>query len=153
MASNPIQKKVRNAGLIGAAVTLLVMGVIVAFLLIQLDKVNKEQKQVEASYRTVYTINQDVKSGQVITEDMLQLSTAQIQHIPNNATSTLDTFINYTLTDNEGNKVYSDEVGMFLYKNSEYMELYKGEKNKYYTKSGEPIRITTSIDYDLAFYK
>ena len=29
--------------------------------------------------------------------------------------------------------MYSDEVGMFLYKNSEYMELYKGEKNKYYT--------------------
>lgn len=136
MASNPIQKKVRNAGLIGAAVTLLVMGVVVAFLLIQLDKVNKEQKQVEASYRTVYTINQDVKSGQVITEDMLKLSTAQIQHIPSNATSTLDTFINYTLTDNEGNKVYSDDVGMFLYKNSEYMELYKGENNKYYTYLG-----------------
>ena len=132
MASNPIQKKVRNAGLIGAAVTLVVMSAVVAFLLMQLNKVKENQKQIEASYRTVYTINQDVKSGQVITEDMLQMSTAQIQHIPNNATSTLDTFLNYSLTDNEGNKVYSDEVGTFLLRDCEYIEIYE-ENNKYYT--------------------
>lgn len=132
MASNPIQKKVRNAGLIGAAITLLVMGVIVAFLLLQLTNIKKEQKQIEESYRTVYTISQNVKSGQVITEDMLVLSTAQIQHIPNNATSILDTFVNYSLTDSEGNRVYSDEQGTFLLKNCEYMEIYK-EGNKYYT--------------------
>lgn len=134
MASNPIQKKVRNAGLVGAAITLLVMSIVVAFLLIQLNNTKQEQKQIEESYRKVYTINQDVKSGQIVTEDMLQMSTAQIQHIPNNATSTIDTFINYSLTDNAGNKVYSDEKGTFLLKNCEYMEVYK-ENNKYYTYS------------------
>ncbi len=132
MASNPIQKKVRNAGLIGAAITLIVMSVVVAFLLMQLNKIKEEQEEIEASYRTVYTLNQDVKSGQVITEDMLQASTAQIQHIPNNATSTLDTFINYSLTDSEGNRLYSDEQGTFLLRDSEYMEVYE-ENNRYYT--------------------
>lgn len=132
MASNPIQKKVRNAGLIGAAITLLVMGIVVAFLLIQLNNMKKNQKEIEESYRSVYTINQDVKSGQIITEDMLQLSIAQIQHIPNNATATPTTFVNYSLTDNEGNKVYTDAEGTYLLKNSEYMEIYK-EGNKYYT--------------------
>ncbi len=134
MATNPIQKKVRNAGLIGAAITLIVMSAIVAFLLMQLNKVKEEQKKIEESYRTVYTINQNVKSGQVVTEDMLQMSTAQLQHIPNNATSTLDTFINYSLTDSEGNKVYSDEMGTFILKDCEYMEIYE-ENNKYYTYS------------------
>ena len=132
MASNPIQKKVRNAGLIGAAITLIVMSVVVAFLLMQLNKIKEEQEEIEASYSTVYTLNQDVKSGQVITEDMLQASTAQIQHIPNNATSTLDTFINYSLTDSEGNRLYSDEQGTFLLRDSEYMEVYE-ENNRYYT--------------------
>lgn len=132
MASNPIQKKVRNAGLIGAAVTLLIMSVVVAFLLIQLNKIKEEQKEIEASYRTIYTLNQDVKSGQVITEDMLQRGTAQIQYIPSNATSTLETFINYSLTDKEGNKLYTDEKGTYLLKDNEYTEVYE-ENNKYYT--------------------
>ena len=136
MASNPIQKKVRNAGLIGAAITLVIMGAIVAFLLMQMNKIKQEQKEIEESYRTVYTIGQNVKSGQVITEDMLVLGEAQVQHIPNNATSTLDTFINYSLTDSEGNKLYSDEIGAYLTKESEYMEVYK-EGNDYYTYNRE----------------
>ena len=94
MATNPIQKKVRNAALIGALVTLLIMSIVVAFLMMQLDKIKREQKEIEASYRTVYTLGKDVKSGQIVTEDMLVSGIAQIQHIPNNATSTLDTFIN-----------------------------------------------------------
>lgn len=134
MASNPIQKKVRNAGLIGAAITLVIMSIVVAFLLMQLNKIKEEQKEIQESYRTVYTLNQNVKSGQVITEDMLVMSTAQIQHIPNNATSTLATFVNYSLTDSEGNKVYSDEIGMYILKDSEYMEIFP-ENNKYYTYS------------------
>lgn len=132
MASNPIQKKVRNAGLIGAAVTLIIMSAIVAFLLIQLNKIKEEQQEIEQSYRTVYTLNQSVKSGQVITEDMFQMSIAQVQHIPSNATSTMDTFVNYSLADSEGNRLYSDEKGTFLLKDSEYMEVYQ-EDNKYYT--------------------
>lgn len=137
MATNPIQKKVRNAALIGALVTLLIMSIVVAFLLMQLDKIKKEQKEIEASYRTVYTLGQDVKSGQIVTEDMLVSGIAQIQHIPNNATSTLDTFINYSLTDSAGNKVYSDEIGTFMPITSEYTEIYKQENNskKYYTYS------------------
>lgn len=132
MASNPIQKKVRNAGLIGAAITLLIMSVVVAFLLLQLNNIKKEQKEIEASYRTIYKLNQNVESGQIITEDMFELTTAQIQHIPSNATSTIETFINYSLTDSEGNKVYSDEAGTYLLKDCDYMEIYK-EGSKYYT--------------------
>ena len=134
MAANPIQKKVRNAALMGALVTLLVMSIVVAFLLMQLNKIKSEQHKIEASYRTVYTLAQNVKSGQIITEDMLVTSIAQLQHIPSNATSTLDTFINYSLTDSEGNKIYSDEIGTFISKKSEYTEIYKeGNSKKYYT--------------------
>lgn len=149
MASNPIQKKVRNAALIGALATLLIMSIIVAFLLMQLNKIKKEQHQVEASYRTVYTIGQDVKSGQVITEDMLVMSTAQIQHIPNNATSTLDTFTNYSLTDDEGNAVISDAIGAFLSKNCGYTEIYEDENGGYYTYTTEGKKEkVTGIDKD-----
>lgn len=144
MASNPIQKKVRNAGLIGAALTMLVMSAVVAFLLMQLNNVKTEQKVLEESYRKVYTINKDVKSGQIITEDMLALSTAQIQHIPSNATSTIDTFVNYSLTDDTGNTIKSDSIGAFLSKDCEYTEIYDDGNGGYYTysKDGQKEKIT-----------
>lgn len=137
MASNPIQKKVRNAGLIGAAITLLVMGAIVAFLLVQLINLDKEQKEVEASYQQVYTLNKNVKSGQLITTDMLQLSTAQVQHIPSNATSNIETFVNYALVDDAGNNILSDEKGAFLSKDCDYVEIYDDGKGGYYTYSND----------------
>lgn len=144
MASNPIQKKVRNSILLGSLVTLLITGTIIAFLLMQLMKIKEEQKEIEASYVEVYTLIQDVKSGQVITEDMYQLSEVLSENVPSNATATMDTFINYSLTDKEGNKVYTDKEGTFLTKNAEYLEIFKDETTqKYYTygTNGEVINV------------
>ena len=140
MASNPIQKKVRNSILLGSLVTLLITGAIIAFLLMQLMNIKKEQEELEASYVSVYTINQDVKSGQIITEDMYQLGEVLIENVPSNATATIDTFLNYSLTDSEGNRVYTDPAGTFLTRNSEYMEVFRNENTQnYYTygTSGE----------------
>ena len=140
MASNPIQKKVRNSILLGSLVTLLITGAIIAFLLMQLMNIKKEQEELEASYVSVYTLNQDVKSGQIITEDMYQLGEVLIENVPSNATATIDTFLNYSLTDSEGNRVYTDPAGTFLTRNSEYMEVFRNENTQnYYTygTSGE----------------
>lgn len=134
MVSNPIQKKVRNSMLLGAVITLLITGAIIAFLLIQLMNAKKEQAKVDSSYVSVYTLNQDVKSGQIITEDMYSLDQVLSQTVPANATATVDTFINYSLTDNEGNRVYTDKEGTFLVKKSEYLEVFKdASTQKYYT--------------------
>lgn len=139
MASNPIQKKVRNARLLGALVTLLITGSIIAFLLMQLNKITKEQEKIQASYREIYTLKQDVKSGDIITPDMLQKSTAQIEHIPSNApsaTTMLEKYTNYAITDNQGNSLVPDPIGVFLPIDCEYTEIYEDE-NGYYTYSSE----------------
>lgn len=134
MSSNPIQKKVRNSILLGSVVTLLITGAIIAFLLIQLMNAKAEQEKIEASYVSVYTLRQDVKSGQILTEDMYELNQVLSQTVPNNATATINTFINYSLTDSEGNKVYTDEQGTFLIKTSEYLEVFQNaDTKKYYT--------------------
>ena len=150
MASNPIQKKVRNAGLIGAAITLLIMGVVVAFLLMELNRVEKEKQEIETSFASVYTINRNVKSGQVITRDMLTATDVPIQNVPNNAITDANTINNYFLSDSEGHEVYSDEIGMYIKKDCEYMEVYK-ENNKYYTytENGEKIEATGVNDSQL----
>lgn len=134
MASNPIQKKVRNSILLGSVITLLITGTIIAFLLIQLMNIKEEQEKTEASNVSVYILNQDVKSGQIITQDMYQLEQISSQTVPSNATATSETFYNYSLTDNEGNQVYTDDQGTFLIKKSEYLEVFQdSETKKYYT--------------------
>lgn len=136
MAVNPLERKSRNSFLLGMVITLLVTGCIIAFLLMQLVNINKERQEEKAKQKSVYALNMDVKSGQVITKDMLNM--VKTTTSPWNAIIDTETLDNYSLSDAEGNDIYTDAEGLYLMKNSEYLELYKeSEKDEYYTYSSE----------------
>ena len=59
MATNPMQRKARMYLLLGVFITLIITGVIIAFLLMQLLNIQKEKN----SYGTVYVLQSAVKSG------------------------------------------------------------------------------------------
>lgn len=73
MATNPMQKKSRNAMLIGIIIGLLIGAVIIAFLFLQLSNLQKQMKETEAATRQAYVLVNDIKSGASITEDDIQL--------------------------------------------------------------------------------
>ena len=105
MATNPMQRKARNSFLLGMLVMLIIAGLIIAFLVMQLmDKINKERSDA-ANMVNAYVLNQDVKSGQVITTDMLTLTAVNRTLVPSNATSDLSVIENYALQDKEGNQI------------------------------------------------
>ena len=105
MATNPMQRKARNSFLLGMLVMLIIAGLIIAFLVMQLmDKINKERADA-ANMVNAYVLNQDVKSGQVITTDMLTLTAVNRTLVPSNATSDLSVIENYALQDKEGNQI------------------------------------------------
>ena len=105
MATNPMQRKARNSFLLGMLVMLIIAGLIIAFLVMQLmDKINKERTDA-ANMVNAYVLNQDVKSGQVITTDMLTLTPVNRTLVPSNATSDLSVIENYALQDKEGNQI------------------------------------------------
>ena len=105
MATNPMQRKARNSFLLGMLLMLLISGVIIALLFMQLmNKTKKEQEELKASV-SAYVLNQDVKSGQVITTDMLTMQTVNRNLVPSNATSDLTLIQNYALQDKEGNSI------------------------------------------------
>ena len=68
MATNPMQRKARNSFLLGMLLMLIITGAIIAFLILQLTNMKKEEQELEASYVTVYTLNKDVDSGDEVTE-------------------------------------------------------------------------------------
>lgn len=82
MASNPMQRKSRNSFLLGMILTLLITGVIIALLFLQL-KQKTEQLNAELNAKVnVYTLTQNVKSGQVLTQDMFALKKIHKDSIP-----------------------------------------------------------------------
>ena len=70
MAANPMKRQARNSFLLGVLVTILIAGVIIAFLFLQMNNLNKELKQQKESSKKVFILNQNVKSGQTLTPSM-----------------------------------------------------------------------------------
>lgn len=65
-AMNPMQKKANTSFMIGVLITLLITGAIIAFLVVQLMNIRKEQAAAEQAKQEVYVLTQDVKSGETI---------------------------------------------------------------------------------------
>ena len=119
MATNPMQRQARNSFLLGMVVTLLIAAIIVALLFMQIKKLNEKIKADEAATKSVYVLNKDIKSGQVITADLFSLKTVKADGVPANATSDITTLLqNYSLCDKAGNDIYTDSEGN-LFMNAE----------------------------------
>ena len=114
MASNPMQRKSRNSFLIGMVVTLFITGVIIAILLLQLGKMKNAEKQEILQRVNVYTLKQDVKPSQVLTEDMFQIKSVNKDTVPADATSDEKVIKTWFLQTNEGEMIHTDAHGLYL---------------------------------------
>lgn len=97
MATNPIQRQKRNSFLLGMTVTLLVAGIAIALLFMQLINMKKEQEAIEQSYREVYVLPNDIKSGEKIEFSSLKKLEAVKDVVPSDAVAA------GTFLDEEGN--------------------------------------------------
>ena len=137
MASNPMQRKARNSFLLGMLLMLVITGAIIALLFMQLMEKNKKEKEQLQQMVKAYVLKEDVKSGQVITSDMLESKTVDKTLVPSNATSDIQVIENYALQDKEGNNVITktDKEGnanLYLQKDGEDYQLYKEDETQNY---------------------
>lgn len=123
MAVNPMQRKARNSFLLGMILSLLITGTIIVFLFLQLKKVKDEQAAEEALKVNVYVLQQDVKSGQILTEDMFATKTVSKETIPNNATSMSDVIQSWYLQTKDGKTINRDENGLYISEADNIIEL------------------------------
>lgn len=137
MATNPMQRKARNSFLLGMLLTLVITGIIIVFLAMQLiERVQKEREETATSL-TVYVLNADVKSGQVITTDMLEQKVVKKDLVPSNANSTLTNLDNYALQDKEGNDITtryteSGQATLYINKNGTEQQISQEENGNFY---------------------
>ncbi len=145
MATNPMQRKARNSFLLGMLVMLLIAGIVIALLFWQLMEKNKKEQEELKARVNVYVLNQDVGSGQEITNDMLTLQTVNRNLVPNNATSDISLIQNYALQDKEGNEIITkksegnDKAKLYIKKDNKEYEVQKEEEtdNYYINKDGD----------------
>ena len=150
MATNPMQRKARNSFLLGMLLMLVITGLIIAFLAMMLMQANQKLADSEQSMVNVYVLNTNVRSGDVITNDMYELMSINSAVVPSNATSTSELFSDYALQDKDGNQIVTKteedrETGEIVNKNyitidnREY-EVFKDEahpENRYIVRDGE----------------
>ena len=103
---NPLERKARGSFIKGIVVAGLIGIIAVAILVIQIINMNREEQERLATLTTIYVLNQDVKSGQVITADMMVSKELESTMIPSNAVSNVG---NYYLRDQDGNQIISGQ--------------------------------------------
>ena len=163
MASNPMQRKSRNSFLLGIVVTLLITGVVIAFLLLMLKQKDEELKSLEEARVSIYTLQQDVKAGQTLTRDMFATMQVNKNAIPSNATNLGGVIDSWFLQTKEGESVCRDEYGLYLDKSGQepkvdaIMEVEKDAEGKYYLniegeiKKVEPSAKVQTDDYGMYY--
>lgn len=82
MAMNPMQKKARTSFLLGTLLTLIITGIIIAFLILQLVKIRKEQAAIQ--YKNVYVVSQSITSGGNI-QGSVTTERRDVKTLPSNA--------------------------------------------------------------------
>ena len=143
MASNPMQRKSRNSFLLGVILTLLIAGVIIALLFLQLKQKTEELNAELSAKVKVYTLTQDVKSGQVLTEDMFSLKSIHKDSIPSNATATPSVISTWFLQTKDGTMVKTDKQGLYLDKPDSILEVMEESGDKYKFSNSEKTAVSS----------
>lgn len=136
MQSNPMQRKIRNSFLFGVLTMLLIallIGAIVFFIVIkpEMDK-KKEEEKVKGVEKLVYVLNVDVKSGEIITSDMLTEIKLYENVIPADTVNS-SLISTMEMQDKNGNMLLEDGEGrLFMYQedNYAYKSISSREKDK-----------------------
>lgn len=137
MATNPMQRKSRMSFILGMLLMLLICGAIIVFLFMQLNNYQKKEKEAQQKNVQVYSLNQDVSSGQVITDDMYTVLTINKDLVPSNAIGDMTIITNYSLQDKAGNSVYTKNSKLYIQIGTSEYELIREEgSDNYYIQKG-----------------
>lgn len=108
MASNPMQRQARNYFLLGVVITLLIAGAVLALLFMQMRKIKEENKKYADSFKPIYVLNQNIKSGDVLDVSMFTQVQASESAIPADYVEPGTLISAYSLYTKEGVKIITD---------------------------------------------
>ena len=139
MASNPMQRQARNSFLLGMLVAIIIAAVIIVFLFMQMKKLREDNQEYEANLKSIYVLAQDVKSGDVLTDDMFKKVTIMTDSIPEDYADIDSLLSAYSLYTKDGTRIISGytngEQHLYLDNDKKTEVFQNDETEKYYIKN------------------
>ena len=145
MALNPMQRKSRNSFLLGMVITLIFAGAGIGFLIYQQNTINEKLSYAESGY--AYVLSQDVKSGDIITADMLKMVKIHPNMQSSDNQNIMSKFNNDYIVDQNGNQIQGDAVSGLYYLdgNGNQINIFRHTDGKYYANiNGANVQIEIS---------
>lgn len=149
MQINPMQRKSRNSFLLGMLVTLLVTGAVIVLLFLQLKKINEQKAEEAKQLVHIYTMAQDVKSGQILTQDMFTRQIVNRSTVPSNATSVASIIDVWFFKTKEGQQIFTDEEGLYIDEPDSIVEVFAEDGKNYIYEDGEKKVLDKSKNSDI----
>ena len=151
MATNPMQRKARNSFLLGMLVMLVIAAIIIGVLVKFLVDAKKAEQEQKLAQRTVYVLNTDVKSGEIITNNMLELKTVFSYTVPSNSYTDIQIFDEYSLQEKQtGHTISRDNNGLYMVENNTRLPIqYNPEDGNYYTARNGQTQLVEFINVPL----
>lgn len=154
MATNPMQRKARNSFILGMLLMLVITGAIIALLFMQLSKKNKAEREAEKAKVSVYVLGEDVKSGQIVTPDMLTTMKVNRSLVPSNATGDIEVITNYALQDKEGNSILTRKIDgkpeLVLEKNEKEYIIEQEDNGNYFIDKNKEVKQDKEGKYSIS---
>ena len=147
MATNPMQRKSRISFLLGMLVMLVIAALVIAFLYMQIQNKDKELAQYKQTARTVYVLNQDVTSGQVLTPSLFMAKSIVSSAVPADAVTDLMDLENAKIMDTNGNSINAPSAG----KNYYYYR-FAGQDKDFIIYKGDNEQVTSLSAGDRVYY-
>ena len=69
--ANPMQRRSKNSFLLGVLITVILMGLVAFVLIMKINNLNNEMKSMKDKQKKVYVAKVEIKSGDILTQDML----------------------------------------------------------------------------------
>lgn len=108
------------------------MAMIVGVLLVQLKNMKEEEARRLDNTVKVCVLKNDVKSGQIVTSDMITTKIVDKDTVPSNGTSNITNLENYFLEDKSGNPVITNNGKTYLQRDGQNYELQTEENTGFY---------------------
>lgn len=137
MAVNPMQRKARLSFLLGMILTLIITGIVIALLILKTNDLQKTIDDSNKSRVSVLVLNTDVKSGEVITQGMLEEKSVDSATVPGNAFNPKIKIKEFSYQDQSGNEIKTEisknEVKHTISIDGKPVQLeYDSKDNKFY---------------------
>ena len=154
MATNPMQKKSRISFLLGMVVMLIIAALVVAMLYMKIKDQQEQIQKFENSSQLVCVLNQDVRSGQILTSNMFEKKLVSKTAIPSDATISADDLFNSVrITDSNGRSINPPTAGKDYYYYSFLDERDNTTKDAIIYKQSDKAQAKSLQDGDDIYYK